>query len=166
MKYNQDITGVELLWDVFGGTITDQGYKMLDSHIGAIYGDSITLERADEICSRLMKKGFASQVVFGIGSFTYQYNTRDTFGTAMKVTYVEINGEPIEIFKKPVTDDGTKFSAKGLLKVIKNSEGEFELLDQVSWKEEEEGCLQTVFFNGQAVNETTLGDIRKLLFSE
>ena len=81
---------IELLWDIFGGTINSQGYKVLDSHIGAIYGDSITTERAEEICRRLESKGFAStNVVFGIGSFTYQYNTRDTFGFAMKATYVD-----------------------------------------------------------------------------
>lgn len=72
---------VEILWDVFGGTINEQGYKVLDSHIGLIYGDSITLERCKQICERLEAKGFAStNVVFGIGSFTYQFNTRDTFG--------------------------------------------------------------------------------------
>lgn len=73
---------IELLWDIFGGTINDQGYKVLDPHIGAIYGDSITMERAIQICERLKAKGFAStNVVLGIGSFTYQYNTRDTFGS-------------------------------------------------------------------------------------
>lgn len=72
---------VEILWDIFGGTINEQGYKVLDSHIGLIYGDSITLERAEEILKRLEAKGFAStNVVLGIGSFTYQFNTRDTFG--------------------------------------------------------------------------------------
>lgn len=59
---------VELLWEQFGGTITRQGYKLLDSHIGTIYGDAITLERCNEICQRLAIKGFAStNVVFGIG---------------------------------------------------------------------------------------------------
>ena len=59
---------IELLWDIFGGTTNEQGYKVLNPHIGAIYGDSITLERADEICRRLEAKGFAStNVVFGIG---------------------------------------------------------------------------------------------------
>ena len=125
---------IELLWDVFGGTINEQGYKVLDSHIGAIYGDSITIERAEEICKRLEAKGFAStNVVLGIGSFTYQYNTRDTFGFAMKATYVEVteldglsnipDKDGIlgfktvgrEIFKNPITDDGTKKSATGCL---------------------------------------------------
>ena len=63
---------IELLWDVFGGTINEQGYKILDSHIGAIYGDSITLERAEEICKRLEAKGFAStNIVFGVGLITW-----------------------------------------------------------------------------------------------
>lgn len=72
---------VELLWDVFGGTVNDLGYKVLNPCVGAIYGDSITTERAEEMCKRLKDKGFAStNIVLGVGSFTYQYNTRDTFG--------------------------------------------------------------------------------------
>ncbi|MFJ8247055.1 hypothetical protein [Peribacillus asahii] len=87
------------------------GYKLLDPHIGAIYGDSITLERAEEICSRLEKQGFAStNVVLGVGSFSYQYNTRNTFGFTMKATSAEINGEERLLFKDPKTDDGTKRS--------------------------------------------------------
>ncbi|MGJ8733656.1 MAG: nicotinate phosphoribosyltransferase, partial [Cellulophaga sp.] len=113
---------IELLWEIFGGKTNSKGYKELDPHIGAIYGDSITTERATDICERLKQKGFAStNVVLGIGSFTYQYNTRDTFGFAMKATYGEVNGEGREIFKDPITDDGTKKSAKGLLKIEKEN---------------------------------------------
>jgi nicotinamide phosphoribosyltransferase len=90
-QFPQDKGVIELLWDVFGGTVNEQGYKVLDPHIGAIYGDSITLGRATEICERLKAKGFAStNIVLGIGSFTYQYNTRDTFGFAVKATYGEV----------------------------------------------------------------------------
>lgn len=150
---------VELLWDVFGGTKTDKGYKLLDSHIGAIYGDSITIKRATEICQRLKDKGFASQVVFGIGSFTYQYNTRDTFGIAMKATYVEINGVGREIFKNPVTDDGTKKSATGLLTVNKEN-GVYKLADRVDWEQESESELITVFRDGKLIKEYSLKEIR------
>src|SRR6202012_226207 len=67
----------------FGGTETAQGYRALDSHIGLIYGDSITLERAALILEGLRAKRFASShIVFGIGSYTYQGITRDTFGQA------------------------------------------------------------------------------------
>ncbi|NAS30022.1 nicotinate phosphoribosyltransferase [Flavobacteriaceae bacterium R38] len=155
---------IELLWDEFGGTINDQGYKVLNPKIGAIYGDSITIERATKICERLKEKGFATtNVVLGIGSFTYQYNTRDTFGFAMKATYVEINGKGREIFKDPITDDGTKKSAKGLIQLIKNGNNKIELKDQVNTKDEEEGLLKTVFLNSKLKIDDSLSKIRKRL---
>jgi nicotinamide phosphoribosyltransferase len=154
---------IELLWDVFGGTINEQGYKVLDSHIGAIYGDSITLDRAEQIFQRLEAKGFAStNIVLGVGSFTYQYNTRDTFGFAMKATYVEIDGVGREIFKDPITDDGVKKSAKGLLRVA-GDETCFLLEDQCTWEHEATGKLKTIYLNGQFENQTTLTEIRKRL---
>jgi nicotinamide phosphoribosyltransferase len=154
---------IELLWDVFGGTVNEQGYKVLDQHIGAIYGDSITIDRADEICARLATKGFAStNVVLGIGSFTYQYNTRDTFGFAMKATYVEVNGEGREIFKDPITDDGTKKSATGLLSVH-NHDGDYVLVDRCTWEGESVSSLQTIYIDGEFYNKTTLDEIRKRL---
>jgi nicotinamide phosphoribosyltransferase len=155
---------IELLWDVFGGTVNEQGYKVLDSHIGAIYGDSITIDRANEICARLAAKGFAStNVVLGIGSFTYQYNTRDTFGFAMKATYVEVNGEARQIFKNPITDDGTKKSATGLLWVDQNTDGKYVLFDKVTWEGESRGFLQTIYKDGQLYNQTTLNEVREKL---
>ena len=151
---------VTLLWETFGGTTNDKGFKELDAHIGAIYGDSITVERATDICERLKKKGFAStNVVLGIGSYTYQYNTRDTFGFAMKATYGEVDGVGREIYKDPITDDGTKKSAKGLIK-IEQQEGDYVLIDQVSWEEEKTGALQEVFKDGKLVKEFSLKEIR------
>lgn len=164
---------IELLWDVFGGTINEQGYKVLDEHIGAIYGDSITIERAEEICKRLEHKGFTStNIVLGIGSFTYQYNTRDTFGFAMKATYVEFidSDKPlhdcvkgVEIFKDPITDDGTKKSATGLLNVSKDINGEYILNDRVDWSTESEGFLIPIYGDGEFYNESTLTEIRETL---
>ncbi len=152
---------IELLWDIFGGKTNDKEYKELDSHIGAIYGDSITLARATQICERLKQKGFAStNVVLGIGSFTYQYNTRDTFGFAMKATYGEVNGEGREIYKDPITDDGTKKSAKGLIKIEKEN-GIYTLIDQVSWEEEKQGELREVYRDGKLLIDDSLAEIRK-----
>lgn len=152
---------IELLWDTFGGNINSKGFKELDNHIGAIYGDSITLDRATQICEHLKQKGFAStNVVLGIGSFTYQYNTRDTFGFAMKATYGEVDGKGREIFKDPITDDGTKKSAKGLLKITLEN-GEYKLYDQVSWEEEKQGELKEVFRDGKLLVDLSLKTIRK-----
>ena len=154
---------VELLWEVFGGSATSTGFKKLDPHIGMIYGDSITLDRAKRVFQRLKGKGFAStNVVLGVGSYSLQYVTRDTHGFAQKATYVEVNGVGIEIFKDPVTDNGTKKSARGLIKVIQNEEsGDLEIIDGVSWEEERTGILQTIFKDGELFNQTTLTEIRK-----
>jgi nicotinamide phosphoribosyltransferase len=152
---------IELLWDTFGGTITSKGFKQLDSHIGAIYGDSITLERAQQICERLAAKGFAStNVVLGIGSYTYQYNTRDTFGFAVKATWCQTNGVAHNIFKDPVTDDGTKKSARGLIR-IELENGDYRYYDEQTPEQEAVGELKTVFLNGRMFNETTLTEVRE-----
>ncbi len=152
---------IELLWDTFGGQINSKGYKELIPQIGAIYGDSITIDRATQICERLKAKGFAStNVVLGIGSYTYQYNTRDTFGFAMKATYGEVNGEGREIFKDPITDDGTKKSAKGLMK-IELENGTYKLIDQVDWETEKQGALKEVFRDGVLLIDQTLAEIRQ-----
>lgn len=154
---------VEYLWETFGGTITERGYKLLDSHIGLIYGDSITTERQLAILSQLKAKGFASFcVVLGIGSYTYEYVTRDTFGFAVKATFGEVNGQGRDIFKDPKTDDGTKRSARGLLRVTEEN-GHLVMHDRCTWAEEATGLLQPVFIDGRLVRTETLSDIRARL---
>lgn len=151
---------IQLLWELFGGTVNSKGYKQLDSHIGLIYGDSITLERGLAILSELERQGFAStNVVFGIGSFTYQYNTRDTFGFAMKATYGVVKGKGIEIYKTPKTDNGLKNSARGLLMV----NGDGTLAERCTEADEKNGLLRTIFLNGKLVKEYTLQEIRDRL---
>lgn len=154
----------EILWDIFGGTINEKGYKVLDFHIGVIYGDSITIERQKEIYRRLEEKGFAAtNLVLGIGSFTYQYRTRDSLGFAMKATWCQINGEPKEIFKRPKTDSGMKNSLKGLIRVDKDENGIYYATDCVTKEQEEGGCLEVVFENGELKKEVSLKEIRERL---
>ena len=164
---------VQCLYEIFGGTKTSKGYIQLDSHIGAIYGDSITLERATQICERLEAKGFAStNVVFGIGSFTYQgaispnaIVTRDTHGFAVKSTYGEVlvDGERkgIEIFKDPKTDDGLKKSAKGLTAVYEDDKGGFYMKDQATWDEVKNCAFVPVFKNSKLITEHTFAEIKE-----
>ena len=161
---------VELLWETFGGTINSKGYKVLDSHIGAIYGDAITLERAEEICSRLESKGFASSnIVFGVGSYTYQYNTRDTFGHALKSTYAIKDGKEVFLYKDPITDDGIKKSQKGKVAVVRYEEsGELELIDELNQNDYEKisvcNFLETIYEDGKLIKEVSLGDVRSELY--
>ncbi len=155
---------IESLWDIFGGTCTN-GYKVLAPCIGAIYGDSITIDRAEKICQRLKEKGFASiNSVYGVGSFTYQLNTRDTFGLAIKATYGVVGGRPIEVFKDPVTDDGMKKSAKGLIRVDGTS-GSYTYKDCCTPEEESGGELKEVFRDGELLIDHTLAEIRNRIKS-
>ena len=156
---------IELLWDVFGGTVNSKGYKVLDPHVGCIYGDSVTLEIADEVCSRLASKGFASSnIVFGVGSYTYNYNTRDTFGFALKATYGVVNGEEVQLYKDPITDDGTKKSQKGMVAVIRGEDGKLTYIDHLDSTTihdyDNKNLLQPVFVDGKLVKETSLSEIR------
>ncbi len=157
----------ECLFEVFGGDMiqTERGLlNRLDSHIGLIYGDSITIERQRLIQEGLIRKGYCPDVVLGIGSYTYQYVTRDTYGFAMKATAGVVNGEFREIFKDPKTDKGTeKKSAKGLLHVYRDSEGVIKLKDQCSIVEESRGLLKTVFLDGRVNQMFSLDDIRERL---
>lgn len=169
VKYEKEVPmyeikgSIDCLFDVFGGTVTDKGFKLLDSHIGLIYGDSITLERAQNILKRLADNGYASgNVVFGIGSFTYQYQTRDSFGWAMKATHAVVDGEGIDIYKDPKTDNGTKKSAKGLLRV-EYEDGKFVLYDQQTPEQEKQGCLVEVFRDGKLLVDQSLAEIRTRL---
>ena len=151
---------IQILWDIFDGTVNSKGFKQLDPHIGAIYGDSITLDRCQAICNGLAKNGFAStNIVFGIGSYTYQYVTRDTFGFAIKATYGVVKGQPVELFKQPKTDNGIKNSAKGLLRV----NADLTLSESVTIEEETQGLLETVFEDGVMVKTYTLQEIRTRL---
>jgi nicotinamide phosphoribosyltransferase len=167
---------IQVLWELFGGTANDKGYKVLDQHIGLIYGDSITLDRAEEILKRLDAKGFsADNVVFGVGSYTYQYNTRDTLGFAMKATNITQNGVDIPLFKDPKTDNGTKKSAKGLLCVVEELQGDdekeelyskFVLWNNVSRDLEADSninCLTTLFKDNVFYKHETIEEIRQRL---
>lgn len=156
---------VESLMDSFGGKKNREGYYEVDSHVGVIYGDSINFERQEGILSGLAAKHFASSnVVLGMGSYWYQYTTRDEHGVAVKATYGETASRGgIAIYKDPLTDrlvGGTKKSHKGLLAVYKK-DGQYFVKQECTKEEEQQGELQTVFENGNMINTTTLGEIRQ-----
>jgi nicotinamide phosphoribosyltransferase len=159
---------VEVLWGIFGGTVNAKGYKVLDSHIGCIYGDAITLDVAEKICARLAEKGFAStNWVAGLGSYTYQYNTRDTFGFALKSTYAIIDGVEHKMMKDPKTDVGSfKKSQKGKVVVIEK-EGVISYIDNLGEADyanyADVDLLEDMFVDGKLLRDEKLEDIRARL---
>ena len=167
------------LWKQFGGTINSKGYKVLDPHIKALYGDSITVQRAQKIYEILEENGFAAQnVSLGVGSFSMhciEENgelkpfTRDTFSSAIKATYCEIEGKPYHIFKDPKTDrtagNNFKKSQKGCCLVTKIDD-DYQFTDGLDWADVHNNPaneLRTIFKDGKMVVDDTLSDIRNRL---
>jgi nicotinamide phosphoribosyltransferase len=94
--------------------LTEKGYRLLPSYLGSVYGDSMNMQRCDNLnATMLSKKICPTDTVRGIGSFTYEYQTRDSLGQAMKATEAIVGGRTRQIFKSPVTDSGEKKSDKG-----------------------------------------------------
>ena len=150
-----------MLGKIFGWNTTDTGFRYPSTKIGLLYGDSITLERQKQIYLRLEGAGMAAcNLVLGVGSFTYQFKSRDSLGFAVKATACKINGELKEIFKQPKTDDGTKNSLKGLIAIYEEN-GTYVAKDCVSEAEEMEGALEPVFVNGSLVKDYSLSEIRE-----
>jgi len=150
---------VQMLGEMFGTTESPTGLKLLHDNIGAIYGDSITLERQDQIISRLEAKGYVGLVVLGVGSYSYQYTTRDTHGSAVKATWVKKDGNGVDVFKDPKTDSKKK-SLKGLIRV-ELEDGKYVAYDQQTPEQESQGELKTVFEDGKLLYETSLSEIRQ-----
>ena len=169
---------VRRLWKTFGGSVNTKGYKVLDPHIKVIYGDSITPQRAESIYKILVEEGFAcNNVLLGVGSFSFQCMeqdgelkpfTRDTFGIAIKATYCEVDGKPIQIFKDPKTDTGNfKRSQRGMCVVYKDENGNLNYRDGYDAAAVNsfggENLLKPVFRDGKMVKEQTLQEIRNIL---
>ena len=151
-----------MLGKIFGWNTTSKDYRYPSTKIGLLYGDSITLERQKQIYMRLENAHMAAcNLVLGVGSYSYQYASRDSLGFAIKATACVVNGELKEIFKHPKTDDGTKNSLKGLIAVYKGLDGKYTATDQVSIEEEKEGFLETVFEDGILKKEYSLEEIRQ-----
>lgn len=165
------------LWEEFGGTINSKGYKVLDPHVKAIYGDSITVQRCEEIYKILMENGFScSNVALGVGSFSFQCIeedgflkpfTRDTFSSCIKATYCEIDGKPFPIFKNP-KDGGFKKSQKGCCRVYTRCDGSIYYEDELTWEqatdyEKRVNMLIPVFKDGELLKEQSLKEIRDRL---
>lgn len=167
------------LWKTFGGYTNSKGYKVLDPHVKAIYGDSITPQRCEAIYKILMENGFSIEnVSLGVGSFSFMcletyddngvhYNpyTRDTFGIAIKATYGEtFNDIPVMIFKNP-KELSWKKSQKGC--VIVAPDGQSYTDDHtfdIAHDPDNDNLLELVFLNGEMIKEQTLAEIRERMY--
>jgi nicotinamide phosphoribosyltransferase len=158
---------IQLLAEVLGtkpgganGATNGAGGLPLINNGGAIYGDAISYERAEKILHGIVEKGLSPyNMVFGIGSYTYEYVTRDTYGFAMKATATRQNGQVIPIFKKPVTDTGGKFSHKGI-PVVTGESGKYVVSEQSLPEDLDRCAFEKVFSNGKLLVDNSFSTIR------
>lgn len=165
---------------VFGHTVNEKGYKVLNPHVKAIYGDSITPQRAEEIYRRLIAQGYSVEnVALGAGSFSfmclettdaqgshYAPYTRDTFGIAVKATYAEDHeGNPIMIYKQPKALSWKK-SQKGCCIVALDGESYTDEWTYALSMKSKENLLETVFENGELYNTYSLDEVRHNMYPE
>ncbi len=157
---------VRSLWDTFGGTVNEKGYKVLNPHIGVVYGDGMFFKRIEQIYKQTIDNEFSIEnFTLAVGAWMLSGVTRDDLGVAIKASAFVVNGEVVPVYKQPVTD-ASKNSVKGFLKVVKEEDGEYSLIDNVSLEEEKETALQTILLNGQLQNQVTYEDVIKRLFKQ
>lgn len=155
----------ELLFEQFGFTTNEKGYKVLPPQVRVIQGDGINYESIKNIYAALKSaKISAENLVLGMGGALLQKLDRDTQKFALKCSYAEIEGKGVVVQKSPkeLDEDGNliesfKKSKGGQLKLIKDEQGYQTVYADHPGTDQ----LETVFENGQLVRSYTFEEIRK-----
>lgn len=167
---------IKHLWNHFGGNVNSKGYKVLDQHIGCVYGDGVTQERAETIYKKLMEAGFAANnIVFGAGSFSFNCieedgvlkpYTRDSYSVAVKATAGVVNGKYIPIFKDPKTDkvSGGNFkkSQRGFCFVDYDENGTLRFKDGYETFQHEGTAMHKVFGVNDKLEQNVLCNVETI----
>jgi nicotinamide phosphoribosyltransferase len=155
------------LWNNYGGTLNANGYKVLDPHVGVIYGDYISKDMINQILGQVVGvHQFApSNILFGMGGALIQKVNRDTQSFAFKCSAVDIDGKWHEVYKHPVTD-AKKKSKRGRMALVDMGNGHLETLpigvtDPAKWNTPAVDILQTVFLNGDIMKDYTFDEVRE-----
>jgi nicotinamide phosphoribosyltransferase len=151
-----------ILWDKFGGTTNDKGFKVLDPHVRVIQGDGVNFESISDICDMMIEEGFSIEnIAFGMGGALLQKVDRDTQKFAFKCSSITINGEEAEVRKNPIeiNEKGErvqsfKKSKAGRLKLVNGQTVEHS-------HDEESDELVEVFLNGKVMKEWTFEEVRE-----
>ena len=139
---------IQTLWNAFGGTVNKKGYKLLDFHVKALWGDGIDDNGIKKICQAVTDAGFSMDCIatFGMGGGLLQKVDRDTQRFAFKSSAQCRNGMWVEIYKAP--SDMSKASKRGKLKLIRTKGAHGNGFATVNLDRPEDDILETVFENG------------------
>ncbi len=151
-----------ILWDKFGGTTNEKGFKVLDPHVRVIQGDGVNYESISDICNMMIEEGFSIEnIAFGMGGALLQKVDRDTQKFAFKCSSITIDGEEAEVRKNPI-----EINEKGerVQSFKKSKAGRLKLVDgkTIEHSHDEVGDeLVEVFLNGTVMKEWTFEEVRE-----
>jgi nicotinamide phosphoribosyltransferase len=162
-----------ILWEKFGGTTNEKGFKVLDPHIRVIQGDGVNYESIKDILDMMVEEGFSVEnIAFGMGGALLQKVDRDTQKFAFKCSHIIINGESVDVRKNPIeiNEKGErvqsfKKSKAGYLKLMSQDE-QNDIFEKMFFtnehsKDEQNDMLVTVFENGVLLKDWTFEEIRE-----
>jgi nicotinamide phosphoribosyltransferase len=145
----------ERLWDAFGGTTNQKGFRVLDPHVGVLWGDGIGPGGIYEILQAARDQKFAAEnYVFGMGGGLLQKVNRDTQRFAFKCSAQKRGGEWHDVYKEPT--DKSKVSKRGRLSLVSAARKLYTVPET-----DKDDLLQTVFENGELKNEISFDRVRK-----
>ncbi len=155
-----------ILFEKFGYTTNQKGYKVLPGQVRVIQGDGVNYDSIVQIYEALKEaKISAENLVLGMGGALLQKLDRDTQKFALKCSYAEIAGKGVIVQKRPteLNENGEltksfKTSKAGRLKLVKEN-GEFKTIgekEQPHLSDE----LVTVFENGAVVKTYAFEEVR------
>ncbi|MEL7003652.1 MAG: nicotinate phosphoribosyltransferase [Bacteroidota bacterium] len=156
----------EILFEQFGYTINEKGFKVLPPQVRVIQGDGVNYDAIEDMFEALKQVSISAEnLVLGMGGALLQKLDRDTQKYALKCSYAEINGKGVEVKKNPTEmdefgniTDSFKKSKGGRLKLIKHENG-YKTVPQNEYSELDDE-LVTVFENGEIIKEWTFEEIR------
>lgn len=164
-RHKGDTAAEQVLWltsslgNIFGYTKNNKGYKVLDSHIGIIYGDGLSADEIKECIRTLVLAGWSAETcVYGMGGGLLQKHNRDTQRSAFKCSAQLQNGKWVDIQKEPL--DVTKKSKAGRLKLVWLEGAHGRTLTTVPESDPRPDVLVTVFENGEMKKIYTFGEVR------
>lgn len=154
------------MWNTFGGKVNSKGYKVLDSHIGLLHGEGVTLDNIEDYLTAIASAGFSTEnIVFGLGAYVYSVlASRDSFGQALKATSATVDGVEHAIFKDPKTKtESFKKSLRGRV-AVSGTSGHYKVKDGYTEENMQPSELKTIFspdLGFDYVNMTPLQTIRE-----
>lgn len=157
------------LFDKFGYTVNEKGYKVLPPQVRVIQGDGVNLESIKEIYAMLEEEGISPEnLALGMGGKLLQDCNRDTLNFATKACFAVVDGEEVNVQKNPTEMDefgqlnrSFKKSKSGKLKLVKTETGYTTLTSKDEGFEEAKDELVEVFRMGEILKEWSFEEIRE-----